>query len=130
MAGITVRMTAGKQYTLSQIQEKIRLIDRIEEVSRTVEEIGGVTIWILAYERYYFRIGGYASMTVILTEHDREQTACIVISGGGEGKMGFSYGANRNFAVEGVEVLESCGFQVVESDPNPRKQGFRAQFLK
>ena len=56
MAGVTVRMTAGKQYTLSQIQEKIRLIDRIEEVSRTVEEISGVTIWILAYERYYFRI--------------------------------------------------------------------------
>ena len=130
MAGATIHLSANKQYDLHKIHEKIHRMDRAEQISKSVQEINGVTVWVLAYERYYFRVGGYASVTVVLTEHDQTQTACIVASGGGQGIINHSWGANRNFAKDCVEVLRSCGFDVVESDLDTRGKGFSERFLK
>jgi len=130
MAGATIHMIAKKQETLQQIHEKIHYIEGAEQISKSEYTTNGVTIWVLAYEKYYFRIGGYASMTVILTENEQEQTACIVASGGGGGIINHSYGANRNFAKACVQTLEVCGFSVAESDLDVRDKGVVERFLK
>lgn len=116
MAGATICMKAVRQYTLQEIHEKIHYIKGAEQISKSVQTVGGVTIWTLAYEKYFFRASSYTSLTVVLTEHGQEQTACVVASGGGAGMVNHSLGANRNLAKACVRVLESCGFAVTESD--------------
>lgn len=130
MAGATIRMTAEKQNTLQKIHEEIHYIVGAEQISKSEYVINGVTIWILAYEKYYARTGSYTSATVMLTEYEQAQTACIVASGGGGGIINHSYGANRNFAKACVEALEACGFSVTESDLDTQGKGFAERFLK
>lgn len=130
MAGATIRMTAKKQKTLQDIHEKIHYIEGAEQISKSEYTINGVTIWILAYEKYYFRTGSYASVTVMLTEYEQEQAACIVASGGGGGIINHSYGANRNLAKACVQTLEACGFSVIESDLDASGKGIVERFLK
>ena len=130
MAGATIRMTAAKQTTLQEIHGKIHCIEGAELVSKSEYTVNGVTIWILVYEKYYYRSKGYTSVTVMVTEYGQEQTACIVSSGGGSGIENWSLGANRNFAKAVVRVLESCGFSVTDSDLDVCGKGFVERFLK
>lgn len=130
MAGATIRMTAEKQKTLQEIHEKIHYTKGAEQISKSEYTINGVTIWILAYEKYYARTGSYTSLTIMLTEYGHEQTACIVASGGGEGIINHSLGANRNFAKACVQTLEACGFAVTESDLDTHSKGIVDRFLK
>ena len=73
--------------------------------------LGNAFVMLLSFERYYWRNGSYASLTVMLTDDGQMQTADIVGSGGGEGLWNFSYGANAEFADMAVEVLQEYGFQ-------------------
>lgn len=130
MSGATIRMSAKKQNSLQEIHERIHYIEGAEQVSKTVQTIHDVTIWMLVYEKFYMRTGSYTSLTVVLAEHGQEQTACVVSSGGGEGMVNQSLGANRNFAKACVQILEGCGFTVVESDLDVRGKGFVERFLK
>lgn len=130
MAGATIYMTATKQNSLKEIHEKIHYIEGAEQISKSEQVIHDVVIWTLAYEKYYFRTGSYTSVTIVLTEHGQAQTACVVSSGGGEGVINISYGANRNFAKACVQVLEDCGFTVMESDLDTRGKGFVERFFK
>lgn len=130
MAGVTVNMIAEKDNTLQKIHEKIHYIKGAEQVSKSQQTIHDVEIWVLVYEKYYTRIGGYASMTVVLTEHNGEQTACVVSSGGGEGIVNYSLGANRKFAKECVDILTACGFRTIRSDPDALGECFLDRILK
>ena len=128
MAGTTICMKAEKQISLEAIYKKICIIEGIEQISKTTQTINDVTIWTLVYEKYYFRTGSYASATIVLTEYEQNQTACIVSSGGGVGVVNFSFGSNRKSASEYVQILESCGFCIVESDM--KDKGFVDRFFK
>ena len=128
MAGATITMKARKHKTLQEIHAEIHCVEGAEQISKTEQAVGGVTIWTLAYEKYFFRTGSFTSVTVVLTEYENEQTACIVSSGGGTGMANHSYGANRRFAKECVEKLEGCGFTVVSSDLE--RKGISERFLK
>jgi hypothetical protein len=55
-----------------------------------------VTIWIIAYEKYFFRTASYNSITIVLTEYQDEQTDSVISSGGGDGMLNLSYGSNRD----------------------------------
>ena len=59
----------------------------------------------------------------MLTEFEEQQTAAVVASGGGEGMMNISYGANSNFAKDCALTLETCGFIVTESDIEIHRKG-------
>lgn len=128
MAGTTITMKANKRKTLQEIHAEIHYIVDAEQISKTEQTVNGVTIWTLAYEKYFFRTGSFTSVTVVLTEYENEQTACIVASGGGAGMVNHSYGANRRFAKECLEKLESCGFAVVSSDLD--RKGITERFFK
>lgn len=130
MAGATIRMTAAKQTTLQEIHGKIHYIEGAELVSKSEYAVNGVTIWLLVYEKYYYRSMGYTSVTVMLTEYEQEQAACIISSGGGSGIENWSLGANRNLAKAFVQALEGCGFSVTDSDLDVRGKGFVERFLK
>ena len=130
MAGATIRMSANKQCTLQAVHEKIHYIEGAEQISKSECVINGVTIWTLAYEKYFFRTGSYASVTVVLTEFDQEQTAVVVASGGGQGMVNHSYGANRNFAKACVLALEACGFTITESDIEIQRKGLLDRLFK
>ena len=77
---------------------------------------GDVQSVLLVYERYYARVSGYASLTILLTEHGQTQTADLISSGGGDGYLNLSLGANRSFAKEYAKALEECGFTAHEDD--------------
>lgn len=128
MAGATITMKADKQKTLQEIHAEIHYIVDAEQVSKTEQTVNGVTIWTLAYEKYFFRTSSFTSVTVVLTEHENEQTACVIASGGGTGMVNHSLGANRRFAKECVEKLEGCGFTMVSSDLD--RKGLVDRFLK
>ena len=130
MAGSTVRLTAARKCSLQEIHERIHCIAGAEQISKTAQSINDVTIWTLVYEKYYFRVSSYTSVTIVLTEYGQEQTACIVSSGGGAGLANHSLGANRKFAKECVRALESCGFGIVESDLDMKDKGLLERFLK
>lgn len=130
MSGKTIHMTAKKQDSLREIHNKIRNIKGAEQISKSEQTINNVTIWTLSYEKFYLRTGSYTSVTIVLTEYEQEQTACVVSSGGGKSMANFSYGANRNFAEECVQKLEECGFIVKASDLNTRTNGFVERYFE
>lgn len=129
MAGTTVFMHAKKQQSLQEIHEKIHYIEGSEQISKTAQKINDVIIWTLVYEKYYFRVKGYASLIIVLTEYGQEQSACVISSGGGGGITNTSFGANRSYAKACVEVLEACGFRIVESDLDIHGKGCVQRFL-
>ena len=130
MAGATIRMTANKENSLQEIHRRLYGIDGSEEISKIVQKINDVEIWTLVYEKYYFRVGSYVGATVVLTEHNQMQTACVVASSGGNGMENISLGANRNYAKACVQVLESCGFSIAESDLDTQGKGVIDRFFK
>ena len=130
MAGVTIRMTARKQESLQAIHKKIHLIEGVEQITKSTQTVNDVEIWTLVYEKYFFRTGGFTSITVVLTEFGPVQTACVVSSGGGEGVVNHSFGANRNLAKACVKALESCGFQIVESDLEKTGKGLLGRIFE
>lgn len=74
----------------------------------------GNQVILLSCERYFFRNGNYASLTVMMSEFDGVQTADIVGSGGGGGLLNISWGANADFAESAEKALKACGFTTAE----------------
>ena len=130
MAGTSIQMIAEKKISLREINRKIRNISGAEQVSNFTQRINDVEILTLVFEKYYLRTGSFTSVTIVLTEYGEEQTACVVSSGGGEGLVNFSMGANRNFAKACVQELEACGFVAMNSDLNSRGKGIVERFLE
>ena len=120
MAGTTVRMSMPKTHTLHRIHEQIHCITGAEQVSKVEQHFEGAEVWLLVYEKYYFRTGGYNSLTVLLTEENERHTAEIIATGGGGGIANISYGANRKFAKECMQALAELGFKAeTESGKEP-----------
>lgn len=112
MGRTRVRMTGKKQRTLDQIVQSIQRSDDVELVAKRDHCFGDVHVCFLVYEMYFFRTGSYASLSVLLVEQGEEQTADIVTSGGGEGLLNASYGAERSLARSCVRALEQIGFEI------------------
>ena len=60
-------------------------------------KIGDVTVGVFIYENYFFRNGSYASLTVVLVSQGNTSTILTVGSGGGDGILGLSWGAEADF---------------------------------
>lgn len=110
MAGIHIHMTASKQDSIQEIQEKLSRIPAVEPVAQVENWTENGVILLLSYEKLFLRTNSYASLTVLLKEDGLTQTADIIASGGGSGLMNLSCGANRDLAQACAEVLETSGF--------------------
>ena len=111
---------AGVAISMSAVQKRKNIVDLTailkngidaELVHDSPRKLDDATAWLLAFERYYFRNGSYATLTIMLTESGDHQTADIIGSGGGEGLFNISWGANASFAAMAVDLLQQCGFQ-------------------
>ena len=65
---------------------------------------------LMCFERYYFRNGSYAALSVMLTENEECQEAVVTGFGGGEGLFNISFGANSSFVNKAVKILGKSGF--------------------
>lgn len=119
MAGTSVKMKKNKTQELREIVKAVRrglTVDNDSMVTPEVlcehwRETGDAKACLLAFERYYFRNGSYASLSMMFLEANGVQTVDCVGSGGGEGLLNFSWGANRNFARMGYDELVKLGFE-------------------
>ena len=71
-----------------------------------------VKIILLTFEKYFWRNGSYAGLTILITESNMHQTADLVGFAGGEGVFNFSWGANKDFTNKCVEILKKEGFRL------------------
>ena len=119
MSGISMRMRKEKKSELREIVSRLKRELTVENTALVTPEVvcehwresEGMKACLLAFERYYFRNGSYATLSIMFTETENEQTADIAGSGGGEGLLNISWGANQNFANLGIDALEEMGFR-------------------
>jgi len=81
-----------------------------ELVYQTQKDFADGAAVLLSFEKYYLRNGSYASLALLLTQKGEIQAADIVASGGGEGILNWSWGANDSFAGKAVKILNKYGF--------------------
>ena len=82
-----------------------------ELVVNKIEALGDAEAALLIFEKLYFRNGSYSNLTVELTSYDSIQKAIVIGSGGGEGVLNISWGANSDFARRACERLNELGFR-------------------
>ena len=106
------------QRTSSEPLEKLvkEFMDKLdggmeEVVVSEIRTYGSTEVALLIFEKYYFRSGSYANLTMQITSHDSVQRALIVGSGGGEGFLNITMGVNANFAKKAVKKLIEMGFE-------------------
>lgn len=111
MAGVIIKMkcSPGRE-TVSVLAEILKKEINAELVCESIKNVGGGKVLLLSFERYYFRNGSYAGLTVMVAEDDYGQTADIIGSGGGEGLFNVSWGANQSFADMASRILKGYGF--------------------
>lgn len=114
MSGVCTKMRGRSEASILEIATHLkRELYDAELICDSSHRIDFVNVHVLTFEKYYFRNGSYASLTVVLTENGDEKTADIIGSGGGEGLFNISWGANSSFAREAENVLNSYGLDIV-----------------
>ncbi len=83
-------------------------------VYENCRDLNAATVVLLTFERYYFRNGNCAGLTILLTEKEETQTADIVGFSGGSGMFNISWGANESFANIAAKILRKYDFIEVE----------------
>ena len=112
MASVYKKMALRGERKIDITDLKMNLTREInaELVCDSWKYFENAVVVLLSFEKYYFRTGSYASLTVMLTQNENEQTVDIIGSGGGEGLFNISWGANSNFAENAVRILQQYGF--------------------
>lgn len=82
-----------------------------ELVVNKIESLGDAEAALLIFEKLYFRNGSYSNLTVEITSYNSIQKAIVIGSGGGEGVLNISWGANSDFAKKACERLKELGFR-------------------
>lgn len=85
-----------------------------EFLHKKVVEMGTGIACLLVFEKLYFRVDSYVSLTIMMTEDRLLQTADIISSGGKGGMFDFDWGVTTDFANKTVDVLKKYGFQIEE----------------
>lgn len=110
MAGTAIKMRGRYAQGINELAYLIKRNLNAELVSDCRQNFGDAAVILLCFEKYYFRIGSYASLTVMLTEHETEQTADLIGFGGGTGMFNFDYRSNQNFIIHAKKLLMEHGF--------------------
>ena len=112
MSGVCTKMRGRSQTSILEMATHLkRELYDAELICDSHHRIDFVNVHVLTFEKYYFRNGSYASLTVVLTENSDEKTADIIGSGGGEGLFNISWGANSEFTRDAANVLTSLGLR-------------------
>lgn len=118
MSSAIIKMKRGSETDLAEVSKSI-LDDFKGDVAELsleqMSEVNGVKVLLLILERYYMRNGSMAVSTVQIIDSGEVQQATIIGTGGGEGPMNISLGANQDFARRVAKVLAKLGFEEIRS---------------
>lgn len=118
MSSAIIKMKRGSETDLAEVSKSI-LDDFKGDVAELsleqMSEVNGVKVLLLILERYYMRNGSMAVSTVQIIDSGEVQQATIIGTGGGEGLMNISPGANQDFARRVAKVLAKLGFEEIRS---------------
>ncbi len=118
MSSAIIKMKRGSETDLAEVSKSI-LDDFKGDVAELsleqMSEVNGVKVLLLILERYYMRNGSMAVSTVQIIDSGEVQQATIIGTGGGEGLMNISLGANQDFARRVAKVLAKLGFEEIRS---------------
>ena len=114
MSSAIIKMKRGSETDLAEVSKSI-LDDFKGDVAELSLEVNGVKVLLLILERYYMRNGSMAVSTVQIIDSGEVQQATIIGTGGGEGLMNISLGANQDFARRVAKVLAKLGFEEIRS---------------
>lgn len=84
-------------------------------VVNKVTDVDNSKILLLMLEKYFFRTGSMACVTIQCISSKGVQNATIIGTGGGTGILNFSFGANSSFANQAQAILEEIGFENIEN---------------
>lgn len=101
--------TVGIDELADMLKQQIERQDA-ELVTESQRSGGECKVVLLVFEKYFWRTGSSAGLTILLTETDGKQTADIIGSAGGEGLFNVSWGVNADFAAIAINLLEGQGF--------------------
>ena len=117
MSSAIIKMKRGSETDLAEVSKSI-LDDFKGDVAELsleqMSEVNGVKV-LLILERCYMRNGSMAVSTVQIIDSGEVQQATIIGTGGGEGLMNISLGANQDFARRVAKVLAKLGFEEIRS---------------
>lgn len=65
---------------------------------------------LLIFERFFYKINGCISLTIMLSQFDNVCYADVAIAGGCVGICTLSYGTNNEYKKQAVTVLQNLGF--------------------
>lgn len=111
MSGVNIKLKGQRAADIRIVADTLKKEINAELVCENWHKLNEVIIGLLSFEKFYFRNGSYASLTIMLMQNENVQTADIVGSGGGEGIFNISWGANSSFAEQASEVLERYKFK-------------------
>lgn len=118
MSSAIIKMKRGSETDLAEVSKSI-LDDFKGDVAELsleqMSEVNGVKVLLIILERYYMRNGSMAVSTVQIIDSGEVQQATIIGTGGGEGLMNISLGANQDFARRVAKVLAKLGFEEIRS---------------
>ena len=79
----------------------------VELVDFAVQRVGGVTVWLYVYDKYYMRNTSRASLTLqIIGGEDSAYVAAIGAGGGNGNVLNFDFGAGSDFVGIVEELLD------------------------
>lgn len=115
MANVIKKLQGTPNVSRSELIELLKIKLKAELVSETCKEFDGASVTLLCLEKYFFRHGSYAGMTVLLTEEGGVCTVDLTVFAGGTGiSNGGTLWANEDFANAAVMLLEPLGLQEVK----------------
>lgn len=114
MSGVVAKLSGECSASILEIAQALKNELKAEGILDSYQEINDVKIVTLVFERFYWRNGSYASLTIALREYNGHCEGELAASGGGEGIFNISWGANRNFGNEATRILMRYNLQVIE----------------
>jgi len=96
-------------YLKSGIQSSGMTNELIHSLTRGTD---AYKVYLLIFEKWYYRTSSRASLTVMITENDEHIIVDAISAGGGQGLVfRFSWGAEENFVNLVRDLLKVKGFK-------------------
>ena len=101
-----------KETTSWFIEEMLDTGASVELLESSERTLGGVSLAVLVFEKYFMRASNRASLTVLFTSNGEDLFVDIIGAGGGQGVFfKLSWGSEEDFVYSARKVLEKRDFR-------------------
>lgn len=113
--GLNIKLIGDNSTSIVELSALLEKQIGADLITKTGRVAGELSVILMCFEKFYFRTGSYAGLTIMLSESPMEQIADVVGFGGGDGIFNISWGANRNFAERAAEIIRENGFEIADT---------------